>query len=139
MLEITESAYADSADRLIEVVNSLRDKGFKIEMDDFGSGYSSLNMLTEIPIDVLKIDMQFIRRMLLDDKNLKLVRLVMDIAEFLDVPVVAEGVEEEEQLNVLRKMGCDIVQGYYFSPPLPAERFGELIRQECQRRGEASC
>ena len=139
MLEITESAYADSADRLIEVVNSLRDKGFKIEMDDFGSGYSSLNMLTEIPIDVLKIDMQFIRRMLLDDKNLKLVRLVMDIAEFLDVPVVAEGVEEEEQLNVLRQMGCDIVQGYYFSPPLPAERFDELIRQECQRRGEASC
>lgn len=139
ILEITESAYADSADRLIEVVNSLRDKGFKIEMDDFGSGYSSLNMLTEIPIDVLKIDMQFIRRMLLDDKNLKLVRLVMDIAEFLDVPVVAEGVEEEEQLNVLRQMGCDIVQGYYFSPPLPAERFGELIRQECQRRGEASC
>ncbi len=139
MLEITESAYADSADRLIEVVNSLRDKGFKIEMDDFGSGYSSLNMLTEIPIDVLKIDMQFIRRMLLDDKNLKLVRLVMDIAVFLDVPVVAEGVEEEEQLNVLRQMGCDIVQGYYFSPPLPAERFGELIRQECQRRGEASC
>ena len=139
MLEITESAYADSADRLIEVVNSLRDKGFKIEMDDFGSGYSSLNMLTEIPIDVLKIDMQFIRRMLLDDKNLKLVRLVMDIAEFLDVPVVAEGVEEEEQLNVLRQMGCDIVQGYYFSPPLPAERFGELIQQECQRRGEASC
>ena len=139
MLEITESAYADSADRLIEVVNSLRDKGFKIEMDDFGSGYSSLNMLTEIPIDVLKIDMQFIRRMLLDDKNLKLVRLVMDIAEFLDVPVVAEGVEEEEQLNVLRKMGCDIVQGYYFSPPLPAERFGELINQECQGKEETSC
>ena len=139
MLEITESAYADSADRLIEVVNSLRDTGFKIEMDDFGSGYSSLNMLTEIPIDVLKIDMQFIRRMLLDDKNLKLVRLVMDIAGFLDVPVVAEGVEEEEQLNVLRQMGCDIVQGYYFSPPLPAERFGALIEQECQKRGEASC
>lgn len=139
MLEITESAYADSADRLIEVVNSLRDTGFKIEMDDFGSGYSSLNMLTEIPIDVLKIDMQFIRRMLLDDKNLKLVRLVMDIAGFLDVPVVAEGVEEEEQLNVLRQMGCDIVQGYYFSPPLPAERFGALIEQECQKRGEVSC
>lgn len=139
MLEITESAYADSADRLIEVVNSLRNKGFKIEMDDFGSGYSSLNMLTEIPIDVLKIDMQFIRRMLLDDKNLKLVKLVMDIAGFLHVPVVAEGVEEEEQLNVLRQMGCDIVQGYYFSPPLPAARFGEMIKQECQRKEEASC
>ena len=131
--------YSDSADRLIEVVGSLRDKGFKIEMDDFGAGYSSLNMLTEIPIDVLKIDMQFIRRMLLDDKKLGLVRLVMDIARFLHVPVVAEGVEEEEQLNVLRQMGCDIVQGYYFSPPLPAERFGELINQECQGKEETSC
>ena len=136
LLEITESAYSDSADRLISVINSLRDKGFRIEMDDFGSGYSSLNMLTEIPIDVLKLDMQFIRRMLLDEKSLMLVKLVMDIAGFLKVPVVAEGVEEEAQLTALREMGCDIVQGYYFSPPLPAERFGELIEKECQRRAE---
>lgn len=139
MLEITESAYADSAKRLIEVVNSLRGKGFKIEMDDFGAGYSSLNMLTEIPFDVLKIDREFIHRMLLDDKNLKLVRLVREIAGLLRVPVVAEGVEDKEQLKLLRQMGCDIVQGYYFSPPLPAERFGELIEQECQRKEETSC
>lgn len=139
MLEITESAYADSAERLIEVVNSLRSKGFLIEMDDFGAGYSSLNMLTEIPIDVLKIDRQFIRRMLLDDKNLRLVKLVRDIAGFLRVPVVAEGVEEKEQLKLLKRMGCDIVQGYYFSPPLPAERFGELIEQDLQRKEETSC
>ena len=139
MLEITESAYADSSERLIEVVNSLRSKGFKIEMDDFGAGYSSLNMLTEIPIDVLKIDRQFIRRMLLDDKNLRLVKLVRDIAGFLRVPVVAEGVEEKEQLKLLKRMGCDIVQGYYFSPPLPAERFGELIEQDLQRKEETSC
>ncbi len=130
MLEITESAYSDSADRLIEVVNSLRDKGFRIEMDDFGSGYSSLNMLTEIPFDVLKLDMQFIRRMMLSEKNMKLVRLIMDIAESLDVPVIAEGVEKEEQLEALKDMGCDIVQGYYFSPPLPAERFRELIEKK---------
>ena len=139
MLEITESAYADSSERLIEVVNSLRSKGFLIEMDDFGAGYSSLNMLTEIPIDVLKIDRQFIRRMLLDDKNLRLVKLVRDIAGFLRVPVVAEGVEEKEQLKLLKRMGCDIVQGYYFSPPLPAERFGELIEQDLQRKEETSC
>ena len=132
MLEITESAYADNGDRLIEVVNSLRDRGFKIEMDDFGSGYSSLNMLTEIPIDVLKLDMKFIRRMLIDDKSLRLVELVMDIAGYLEVPVVAEGVEEEKQLNTLRNMGCDLVQGYYFSPPLPAQRFEELIKKECE-------
>ncbi len=132
MLEITESAYADNGDRLIEVVNSLRNRGFKIEMDDFGSGYSSLNMLTEIPIDVLKLDMKFIRRMLIDDKSLRLVELVMDIAGYLEVPVVAEGVEEEKQLNTLRNMGCDLVQGYYFSPPLPAQRFEELIKKECE-------
>lgn len=137
MLEITESSYADGADRLIEVINRLREKGFKIEMDDFGSGYSSLNMLTELPIDVLKLDMQFIRHMLQDDKSLQLVRLILDIAGFLDVPVVAEGVEEIEQLNVLRDMGCDIVQGYYFSPPLPEQRFGELIEKEYENRGDA--
>ncbi len=133
MPEITESAYSDNADRLIEVVNRLRDKGFKIEMDDFGSGYSSLNMLTSIPIDVLKLDMQFIRNMLIDEKSMRLVELVIDIARYLEVPVVAEGVEEEAQLNALRDMGCDIVQGYYFSPPLPADRFDELLEKEYQK------
>ena len=135
MLEITESAYSDGADRLIEVVNDLRGKGFKIEMDDFGSGYSSLNMLTTIPIDVLKLDMQFIRNMLLDETSHKLVELVMDIAKYLEVPVVAEGVEEEPQLNALKEMGCDIVQGYYFSPPLPPQRMTELIEKECNDKG----
>ncbi len=127
LLEITESAYSDSADRLIEVVNNLRDRGFQIEMDDFGSGYSSLNMLTTIPIDVLKMDMKFVRNMLKDDKSLKLCELVMDISRFLDVPVVAEGVEEQAQLDRLKSMGCQIIQGYYFSKPLPADQFEELL------------
>ena len=127
MLEITESAYSDNADALIEAVEALRKKGFKIEMDDFGSGYSSLNMLTSIPIDVLKMDMKFIRNMFRDEKSLGLVRLVLDIAAFLEVPVVAEGVEEQRQLDYLKEMGCDIVQGYYFSPPLPADKFEELL------------
>ena len=134
MLEITESAYSDSADRLIEVINRLRDMGFKIEMDDFGSGYSSLNMLTEIPIDVLKIDMQFVRHMMMDEKNLKLVNVVIDIAGFLGVPVVAEGVETEDQLKALKKMGCEIVQGYYFSPPVDADSFAELIKNNITAR-----
>ena len=136
MLEITESAYADSAEQLNEVIASLRNRGFKIEMDDFGSGYSSLNMLTAIPIDVLKLDMQFVRTMLSDEKKRRLVELVMDIAAFLEVPVVAEGVEEEEQLRALKDMRCDLVQGYYFSPPVPAERFGELIEKELQEKGD---
>ena len=132
LLEITESAYSDSAARLIEVVNNLRDKGFRIEMDDFGSGYSSLNMLTTIPIDVLKMDMKFVRNMLNDEKSLKLCELVMDISRFLDVPVVAEGVEEKAQLDKLKEMGCEIIQGYYFSKPLPADQFEELIRKEAE-------
>ncbi|MBQ9515333.1 MAG: EAL domain-containing protein [Ruminococcus sp.] len=135
-LEITESAYSDNADHLIEVVNRLRESGFRIEMDDFGSGYSSLNMLTTIPIDVLKLDMEFIRNMLTDETNEKLVGLMIDIASYLDVPVVAEGVEEREQLDALKQMGCELVQGYYFSPPLPAGRFEELIIKEIKNESE---
>ena len=127
MLEITESAYADDAKGLTDVVNSLRDKGFKIEMDDFGTGYSSLNMITGIPIDVLKIDMKFIRNMNKDEKSLKLVELVMDIARFLNVPAVAEGVEEASQVEKLKEMGCELIQGYYFSKPVPAEEFEKFI------------
>ena len=127
MLEITESAYADDAKGLTDVVNSLRDKGFKIEMDDFGTGYSSLNMITGIPIDVLKIDMKFIRNMNKDEKSLKLVELVMDIARFLNVSAVAEGVEEASQVEKLKEMGCELIQGDYFSKPVPAEEFEKFI------------
>ena len=126
-LEITESAYSENAEVLISVVNELRDKGFLIEMDDFGSGYSSLNMLTEIPIDVLKVDMKFIRNMNKDKKSLKLVELVLDIAKFLGVPAIAEGVEDESQLSKLKEMGCDVIQGYYFSKPVPPDEFEEFI------------
>ena len=127
MLEITESAYADNADQLVNVVEDLRSDGFLIEMDDFGSGYSSLNMLTTIPIDALKMDMKFIRNMQKDEKSMKLVELVLDIAKFLQVPVIAEGVETAEQMQLLKTRGCDIVQGYYFSRPVPPEEFSRFI------------
>jgi EAL domain-containing protein (putative c-di-GMP-specific phosphodiesterase class I) len=127
MLEITESAYADNADQLVNVIENLRNDGFMIEMDDFGSGYSSLNMLTTIPIDALKMDMKFIRNMQKDEKSMKLVELVLDIAKFLQVPVIAEGVETEEQLQLLKERNCDIIQGYYFSKPVPPEEFTKFI------------
>ena len=133
MLEITESAYADNAQCLIEVVERLRERGFKIEMDDFGSGYSSLNMITTIPIDVLKMDMKFIRNMEKDEKSMKLVELVLDIAKFLKVPVVAEGVETQSQLDKLKERGCDIIQGYFFSKPVPPEEFEVFIQNELNR------
>lgn len=133
MLEITESAYADDAKGLTEAVEKLRERGFKIEMDDFGSGYSSLNMLTTIPIDVLKMDMKFIRNMNRDEKSRKLVELVVEIAEFLGVPLVAEGVEEAQQVETLRKMGCSIIQGYFFSKPVPPEEFEKFIKAELDK------
>ena len=127
MLEITESAYADNADQLVNVIEKLRNDGFMIEMDDFGSGYSSLNMLTTIPIDALKMDMKFIRNMQKDEKSMKLVELVLDIADFLQVPVIAEGVETEEQMQLLKERGCAIIQGYYFSKPVPPEEFEKFF------------
>lgn len=129
-LEVTESAYTDNAEELISVIDKLRAGGFEIEMDDFGAGYSSLNMLSSLPIDVLKMDMKFIRNVERDAGSFRMIELVLDIAKYLGVPVVAEGVETEEQLKLLRDAGCELVQGYYFSKPLPAEEFEELIKKE---------
>ena len=131
-LEVTESAYTDNAEQMIELINRLRAKGFEIEMDDFGSGYSSLNMLSYMPIDVLKMDMQFVHNITQSEKDFKLVEVVLDIARYLKVPVVAEGVETEAQLKMLKGAGCDLVQGYYFSRPLPPEEFERLIVKEQQ-------
>ena len=128
LLEITESAYTDNSQQIIDTVKGLRDKGFCIEMDDFGSGYSSLNMLTSLPIDALKLDMKFIRNICTDKKACRLVEIMIEIARLLEVPVIAEGVETKEQMMLLKELGCDIIQGYYFSKPLPPEEFEKLIR-----------
>ena len=129
-LEVTESAYTESASDLLEVVRDLRRLGFEIEMDDFGSGYSSLNMLSDMPIDVLKMDMKFVHNIESSETDLRLVMLILDIARYLRLRVVAEGVETEGQLKLLKDAGCDIVQGYYFSRPLPPEEFEKLIEAE---------
>ena len=129
-LEVTESAYTDNAEQLINAIESLRRRGFEVEMDDFGSGYSSLNMLSVLPIDVLKMDMLFIQNVREDAREFRLVELILDIARYLNVPVVAEGVETEEQLALLRKAGCQLVQGYYFSRPVPAEEFEKRIQKQ---------
>ena len=128
-LEITESAYTENARQIISTVNELRKIGFVIEMDDFGSGYSSLNMIATLPIDVLKLDMVFIRSVFRENGNLRMLKVIVEIAETLSVPMIAEGVEKAEQLNTLREMGCAMVQGYYFSPPLPAAEFEKYVRE----------
>ena len=127
LLEITESAYTQDSAQIISTVNELRDIGFRIEMDDFGTGYASLNMISSLPIDALKLDMKFIRNAFSEGRDTRLIEVIIDIADYLGVPVIAEGVETEEQLYVLKEMGCDLVQGYYFSKPVPANEYEAFI------------
>ncbi|MGX8720315.1 MAG: putative bifunctional diguanylate cyclase/phosphodiesterase, partial [Eubacteriales bacterium] len=122
-LEVTESAYTENADQVIRVVESLRKKGYTVEMDDFGTGYSSLNMLSAMPIDVLKMDRAFVRNIEHSEKDIQLVALILDIARNLKVPVIAEGVETGKQVELLKELGCGLVQGYFFSRPLHASEF----------------
>ena len=124
-LEVTETAYTENADQVIQVVENLRAKGYEVEMDDFGTGYSSLNMLSAMPVDVIKMDRAFIRNIEHNEKDIQLVALILDIARKLRVPVIAEGVETEEQMKLLKDLGCTLVQGYYFSRPLHASEFEE--------------
>ena len=130
LLEITESAYMEDPSLIIERVKQLRKKGFLIEMDDFGTGYSSLNMLADVPVDVLKMDMRFVQNLKSSAKQETMIRLIMDIAKYLGMNVVAEGVEDKAQVDFLRSVGCDVIQGYYFSKPLPEEEFVQLILDE---------
>ena len=132
LLEITESAYTQETEKIIEVVNHLRDEGFRIEMDDFGTGYSSLSMISKMPIDALKLDMQFIRDAFKDRKDTRMLEIIIEIADSLRVPTIAEGVETAEQMITLKAMGCGIVQGYFFSKPIPAADYEKFLLERKQ-------
>ena len=133
LLEITESAFMDNFEQLINVTNSLSNTGFKIELDDFGSGYSSLNILTSIPFDILKIDMQFVKNINKNEKDNSLIKFIVNIAKALDLMIVAEGVENKMQYDFLKDLGCEIIQGYLFAKPLPASEFEKLIEKELNK------
>lgn len=136
-LEITESAYTENPTQIIDTVGKLRDLGFVIEMDDFGSGYSSLNMLNEMPIDILKLDMKFIQSETAKPQSQGILQFIIALARWMHLSVVAEGVETEEQFNRLKVIGCDYVQGYYFARPMPCNEFKELLSKEGEA-GEGS-
>ncbi len=128
-LEITESSYIEDPDNIIRIATKLKRAGFILEMDDFGSGYSSLNMLTTFPIDILKIDKAFLDNEDITGEN-NIVRFIVYMANGLKLTTVCEGVETKEQLEALKEMGADYMQGYYFSKPLPAKEFFELLEKE---------
>ena len=115
---------------MLDVVRHLQDLGFVIEMDDFGTGYSTLNMRSDMPFDVLKLDMKFIRNIEHNEKDQRLVNLVFDIAKTFGAAVVVEGVETDGQLEFLKQQKYGLVQGFYFSRPLPPEDFRALIEKE---------
>ena len=122
-LEVTETVLMSNVAMHQNVLNRLRNFGFTIEMDDFGSGYSSLSTLRNLSMDVLKIDMEFLRSTENYEQSLKIINGIIDMAKSLDMTVITEGVEVENQAVFLEKMGCDIFQGYYFSRPIPADDF----------------
>ena len=127
-LEITESSVIHDMTEAIEKISSLRDLGFTISIDDFGAGYSSLGYITQIPLDYLKVDKSLIDHVTDDQRSSAVVQAIVAMARGLGVKVIAEGVEEYEQLHHLQSTGCDQVQGYIFSKPLPDEQILELIK-----------
>ncbi len=128
-VEITESAIVGGSDRVNEIVKRLRECGYVVEMDDFGSGYSSLNVLREVDLDVIKLDMLFLSEKSDNNRGGTIISSIVRMAKWLDMPVIAEGVETMGQADFLRSIGCDYIQGYLYSKPLPEEEFEVLLKK----------
>jgi len=126
-LEITESSAMQNADNAIQTLGELKSLGVRIAMDDFGTGYSSLSYLKRFPIDTLKLDQSFVREIATDAEDAAIAAAIITMAHTMKLTVIAEGVETEEQLELLRKQGCDLIQGYFFSPPIPATALAEFL------------
>jgi diguanylate cyclase len=125
--QITESVAIDNFDDTISKLNQIRSTGVKVALDDFGTGYSSLNYLRQFPIDALKIDRTFINEVMINSQTAAIVKSIISIAHSLNLPVIAEGVETEEQFNFLYDLHCDFLQGYLISPPVPLEKIEEIL------------
>ncbi len=126
-IELTESLMHEDIQKLIETMLSLKKAGFKISIDDFGSGYSSLNMLKDIPADVLKIDKEFLSRSTENPKGAIILSSVVTMAKQLNLKTIAEGVEVIEEVTLLKRIGCEMVQGYYYAKPMPSQEFNDLL------------
>jgi EAL domain-containing protein (putative c-di-GMP-specific phosphodiesterase class I) len=118
-LEIIERAYVDDSDHMYQILTKLREQGFIIEMDDFGTGESSLAMVADMPIDYIKLDRQFLVSGLDDKRHIEVIRAMINLAKTLDVEVLAEGIETKEQEEILYKLGCRYAQGYFYGKPAP--------------------
>lgn len=129
-LELTESAFFDDKQTLIGIVNKMKSYGFAVSMDDFGAGYSSLNSLKELPIDVVKLDAEFFRGNDEEGKGKVIVSDAIGLAKKLNMRIVAEGIETREQVDFLAENECDLIQGYYFAKPMPVEEFEMKVAKD---------
>ena len=129
-LELTEGAFLEDKESLINTVSQLRAYGFTVSMDDFGAGYSSLNSLRKLPLDVLKLDKDFMDEDVYNQRANTIIRQIIALAKELDMKVVAEGVEYREQVDFLISAGCDMIQGYYYARPMPVSEFVELVEKD---------
>ena len=127
-IEITETAMMSEPEEKVKIFDSLRKEGFIVEVDDFGSGYSSLNLLKNMPVDVLKIDMNFLS-IETNDKSDTILKNVINLSNELKITSLTEGVENEKQFNQLVDMGCSLFQGYYFSKPMSLSDFEQFIKE----------
>lgn len=125
--ELTESIYLDNTDKALELVSGLHKLGARVSMDDFGSGYSSLNLLSRLPIDIIKLDRVFLKDDVLQESDKIVISCMVDMAKKLKIVSLCEGVETSEQSDYLKEVGCQIQQGYYFSRPVPQEQFEEFM------------
>jgi EAL domain-containing protein (putative c-di-GMP-specific phosphodiesterase class I) len=126
-LEITESVFSDNIEAAVGLLTRLRELGVQLSIDDFGTGYSSLSYLQRFPVDTLKIDRSFVNQMMENEENIAIVRTIVALAQNLGMDVIAEGVETEAQLNLLRKLECEKGQGYLFATPLNAAIVEQFI------------
>lgn len=129
-IEITESAYIESFEKIKSTLNKLQSVGFRILMDDFGSGYSSLNMLKNVDVDILKLDMKFLELNKDNQKGVNILESIINMIKIINIPMICEGVETEEQKNLLIEIGCRYAQGYLFNRPMPKEKFEPLLNEE---------
>lgn len=133
-LEITETAVMDNPEQTTSKLEKLQKLGVQIAMDDFGTGYSSLSYLQRLPIDILKIDRSFVQTMLENPSNLEIIKAIIGLGKILDLRIVAEGVETQDQLQILQDLGCDLAQGYLLGRPMPLESAEELLAKNPARQ-----
>lgn len=133
-VEITESAFATNTEQIASMMNNLRRHGIIVEIDDFGSGYSSFNALKDVTADVLKIDMRFLQGKTSSERSGNILESIVRMAKWLNMAVIAEGVETGEQANFLRSIGCPNIQGYFYARPMPAQEYEALLETAPTRR-----